>query len=391
MTARLSVRAKLTLAYGALMLVVEAILLAVVYILMTYVPSYRITAVQGPLPTWEPARTVPWDAQPAAGISIESKADVLASLLWSFGVGLALVTGLGLFVCWVVAGRVLSPLARITAAAHTATTGTLHERIALSGRDDELKRLADTFDGMLARLEREFGAHQRFAANAAHELRTPLAVTRTMLQVALAHPEDHDFRVLGPKLLATNERSIATTEALLVLAGAEHARVRTESVDLAALAGEVLGQVAAEAAHREVAVLHRLPATWVAGDPELLRQLLVNLVHNAVRHNHAGGQVAVGVAPGHTGGATLTVSNSGPVVPQEELAYLFEPFYRRQGRAAGGRDQGRNPGGRGTGGPGHPTGHGLGLAIARAIAEAHDGRISVVAHHAGGLSVTVTL
>ncbi|GIG56585.1 two-component sensor histidine kinase [Longispora fulva] len=383
MTARLSVRAKLTLVYGTLMLVVEAILLAVVYFLMTYVPVYRIAAADGPVgmpvpDDWQPPPG-PWDAQPAGVIAISSKADVLTSLLWSFGVGLLLVTALGLLVCWLVAGRVLSPLARITAAAHTATTGTLHERIALPGRADELKKLADTFDGMLARLEREFAAHQRFAANAAHELRTPLAVTRTMLQVALAHPEDHDLRELGPKLLATNERSIATTEALLVLASAEHARVRTGPVDLAALAGEVVGQVAAEAAQREVSVAHRLPGCWVTGDPALLRQLLLNLVHNAVRHNHAGGQVAVGVLPAAAGGGTLTVSNTGPVVPQDELSFLFEPFYRRHGRA-----------GRGGAAPG-AVGHGLGLAIARAIAEAHGGRICVVAHHAGGLTVTVTL
>ncbi|WP_412543865.1 HAMP domain-containing sensor histidine kinase [Longispora sp. K20-0274] len=374
MTARLSVRTKLTLVYGALMLVVEAVLLGVVYTLMTYVPSYRITALDPPPVGWEPA--IPWDTQPTVGIAIESKADVLTSLVWSGGVALALVTGLGLFVCWVVAGRVLSPLARITAAAHTATTGTLHERIALPGRDDELKRLADTFDGMLARLEREFGAHQRFAANAAHELRTPLTVTRTMLQVALAHPEDHDLRVLGPKLLATNERSIATTEALLVLASAEHAHVRTETVDLAALAADVVAQASAEAAERRVTVDSRLAPTWVAGDPALLGQLLANLVHNAVRHNHVGGQVAVTVAPGPAGGGTLTVANTGPVVPQNELGFLFEPFYRRSGRA-------------GRGGDGR--GHGLGLAIARAIAEAHGGWISVVAHHAGGLTVTGSL
>ena len=374
---RMSVRARLTAVYGAVLVTTEAVLLTVVYLVMRYVPSFAIVedppvsttglsgggvGVLNPTSVNAAGRTHPTDV----GIT---KTDILSTLEWVSALSLVVVTAVGLLLCWLVAGRVLSPLARITAAARSATAGTLYRRIGLAGPDDELKQLADTFDGMLARLEREFEANRRFAANASHELRTPLAVTRTMLQVAIADPDQHDLRELAPKLLATNARGIATTEALLVLASAQHGDIEHQVVDLSALATDVTASVQSEAKQRGVTVQTRCQPVSAEGDPVLLRQLLLNLVQNAVRHNLPGGRAEVSVADG-----TLTVANTGPVLPADSVGTLFEPFHRAQARTRSGADDG---------------GHGLGLAIVRAIADAHGASIHAQARPNGGLVVAV--
>jgi two-component system, OmpR family, sensor histidine kinase VanS len=362
---RMSVRARLTAVYGTVLVITEATLLAVVYLVMRYIPTLTVMI--------DPPASM--RAGLHGGLAVAShrsvgiaESNVLPTLGWVSAASLVVVTAGGLFVCWVVAGRVLSPLSRITAAARSATAGTLDRRIGLTGPDDELKQLADTFDGMLARLEREFDANQRFAANASHELRTPLAVVRTMLQVALADPDHHDLRELGPKLLATNARGIAATEALLVLASAQHGDIRTEAVDLAALAADIAALVRPEARDRGVTVQTRFQPALVEGDPVLLRQLLVNLVQNAVRHNVPGGRAEVSVAE-----VTLTVANTGPVLAPDSLGTLFEPFHRAQGRTRSGSGDD----------------HGLGLAIVQAIADAHGASIHAEARPDGGLIVAV--
>ena len=378
---RMSVRARLTATYGTVLLATEAVLLTVVYLVMRYVPSYAVVAsppgsttgtgavsgATGLLDTTS-AGAAAGRAHPTS-IAV-TKTDILSTLEWDSALSLVVVTAVGLLLCWIVAGRVLSPLSRITAAARSATAGTLNRRIDLTGPDDELKQLADTFDGMLARLEREFEANRRFAANASHELRTPLAVTRTMLQVAIADPEHHDLRELAPKLLATNARGIATTEALLVLASAQHGDIRHEVVDLAALAADVAALVQPEARQRGVTVRTRFQPVSADGDPVLLRQLLLNLVQNAVRHNIPGGLAEVSVAENRT----LTVTNTGPVLPADSVGTLFEPFHRAQARTRPGPGDG---------------GHGLGLAIVRAIADAHGTTIHAEARPSGGLVVAV--
>jgi two-component system sensor histidine kinase VanS len=358
----MSVRTRLTAVYGTVLVTTEATLLAVVYLVMRYIPT--ITIIVDP-----PASlTAGLHSSSTAGRSVGiAESNVLPTLGWVSAASLAVVTAGGLLVCWIVAGRVLSPLSRITAAARSATAGTLDRRIGLAGPDDELKQLADTFDAMLARLEREFAANRRFAANASHELRTPLAVARTMLQVALADPDNHDLRELGPKLLATNARGIAATEALLILASAQNGDIRSEVVDLAALAADTAALVRPEARDRGVTVQTRFQPASADGDPVLLRQLFLNLVQNAVRHNIPGGRAEVSVA-----GMTLTVANTGPVLPADSLGTLFEPFQRAQGRTRSG--------------PG--DGHGLGLAIVRAIADAHGASIHAEAPPDGGLIVT---
>jgi two-component system sensor histidine kinase VanS len=360
---RMSVRARLTAVYGTVLVTTEATLLTVVYLVMRYIPT--ITIMVDPPASMSAGLHGGLAAGAHRSVGI-AESNVLPTLGWVSAASLVVVTAGGLFVCWIVAGRVLSPLSRITAAARSATAGTLDRRIGLTGPDDELKQLADTFDGMLARLEREFDANQRFAANASHELRTPLAIIRTMLQVALADPDNHDLRELGPKLLATNARGIATTEALLVLASAQHGDIRNEVVDLAALAADIAALVRPEARHRGVTVQTRFQPASVDGDPVLLRQLFLNLVQNAVRHNIPGGRAEVSVAD-----VTLTVVNTGPVLPADSLGKLFEPFHRAQGRTRSGSGDG----------------HGLGLAIVRAIADAHGASIHAEARPDGGLIV----
>lgn len=378
---RMSVRARLTAVYGAVLVTTEAVLLTVVYLVMRYIPSFAIVAI--PPGSTNGASSGSTSAlNPTSGTAVTgrthpisiTKTDVLSTLEWDSALSLVVVTAAGLLLCWLVAGRVLSPLSQITAAARSATAGTLYRRIALAGPDDELKQLADTFDGMLARLEREFEANRRFAANASHELRTPLAVTRTMLQVAIADPEHHDLRELAPKLLATNARGIATTEALLVLASAQHGDIEHQVVDLAALAADVTALVRPEAEQRGVTVHTRCQPVSADGDPVLLRQLLLNLVQNAVRHNVPGGRAEVSVAD-----RTLTVTNTGPVLPPDSVGTLFEPFHRAQART-------RSDAGTGDDGDG---GHGLGLAIVRAIADAHGASIHATARPNGGLVVAV--
>lgn len=360
---RMSVRARLTAVYGTVLAVTEVVLLAVVYLMMKYASVTITGELSDPGPggsavTADSGATM----RPSIGLA---RTNVLGTLGWTSGISLVAVTVAGLYVCWLVAGRVLSPVSRITSAARQASAGTLHERIAMTGPDDELKRLADTFDEMLARLQREFEANRRFAANASHELRTPLAVTRTMLQVAIADPDHHDLRELAPKLLATNERGIAATEALLILAGAQHGDLHREVVDLSALVGDVTAAARPEARELDIELHTRIEPVSVDGDPVLLRQLLLNLVQNAVRHNIAGGWAEVTVKD-----HTLTVANTGPVVPAASVETLFEPFQRVQARTAS-------------------EGHGLGLAIVRAIADAHHATIHTNARTDGGLTVTV--
>jgi two-component system sensor histidine kinase VanS len=394
----MSVRARLTAIYSCLFIGTGLLLVAVVYTVTRYMPNYQIVQydLPGGAPTSGPTAALSEDAVTGrasntggVALTIRSTADVLNTLLWACAIGLLLFAVLGVIVSWIAAGRVLRSLDRITAAANAASDGNLHERIALDGPDDELKRLADTFDTMLARLERDLHAHQRFAANAAHELRTPLATTRTMLQVALADPDHYDLATLGPKLLATNARSITTTESLLVLAHAEQAELRVELVDLAQIAADVLTQTRPEAARRRVTLQEDIGLALVGGDPVLLSQLLTNLVHNAIRHNHPDGQAAVTIAAAGDQ-AVITVTNTGPIVPDDQVESLFEPFYRHRGRTAADRTPGFGSG-TGTGTEAEPVGHGLGLPIVRAITEAHVGTLTAVPLPGGGLCVTVLL
>ncbi|GIJ60139.1 sensor histidine kinase [Virgisporangium aurantiacum] len=281
---------------------------------------------------------------------------------------IAAVIALGLMVVvsvlagWLVAGRFLRPLWTITATARDISASNLHRRLGHLGRD-EFALLAGTLDDLFERLQAAFVSQQRFVANAAHELRTPLTAERTLLQVALADPDASVDSLRGAceEVLTLGRAQERLIDALLTLATGERGIEQREPLDLATIAAEV-------AADRAETTLETAPT---AGDPRLVEILVANLVDNAVRYNVPGGRVGVATST-VDGRARLTVTNTGPVVPPGELARLFEPFQRL------GRQRLR-----------HPDGHGLGLAIVRAIATAHGAALTAHANPGGGLTVTV--
>ncbi|QLH24596.1 cell wall metabolism sensor histidine kinase WalK [Streptomyces sp. Rer75] len=276
---------------------------------------------------------------------------------------------------YAMAGRVLSPLGRITRTARQVAGSDLSRRIELDGPDDELKELADTFDEMLERLDRAFTAQQRFVANASHELRTPLAINRTLLEVQLSDPQAPPELVqLGKTLLATNERSEQLVEGLLLLARSDNEIVDRKPVDLAEVASQALEQVRAEAQAKGVEIRGERAAAVVQGNGVLLERIALNLVQNAVRYNipdHGWVEVTTEVRQGQ---ALLVVANTGPVIPAYEMDAIFEPFRRLRTERTG-----------------SDKGVGLGLSIARSVARAHGGRIAAEPREGGGLVMRVVL
>ena len=310
--------------------------------------------------------------QAAAGL----RNDTLDQLLIESGIALGIMAVASVGLGWLMAGRVLSPLRTITAAARRISARSLHQRIAMSGPDDELKELGDTFDQLLGRLDASFRAQRQFVANASHELRTPLARQRTLLEVAL-----RDKRATNASLRTACERALAAGEqqerliaALLTLARGERGLDAFEPFDLGAIATGALAAVRDEAEARAVTVTADLGAAPALGDPRLAEQLAANLADNAIRYNVAGGQVEIGTGD-RDGRAFLTVSNTGPVIPPDQLGRLFQPFQRLDpGRSGSGPERG---------------GLGLGLAIVSAIAAAHGAELRAVTRAAGGLAVEV--
>ncbi|MFD0023133.1 sensor histidine kinase [Streptomyces sp. NPDC058382] len=286
-------------------------------------------------------------------------------LIWS-AAALLVMTACAVGVGWWTAGRVLRPVHAMTAKARRLSEHTLHERIASSGPDDELKELGDTLDALLARLERAFDSQRRFIANASHELRTPLATQRAAIQVGLDDPTPDDLVRTRQTLLDNNRRSERLIEGLLVLARSERglAEGEREAVDLA--------QVVAEEAGRHPGVTVGAAPCAVRGNRMLLAQLVGNLLANAVTYNVPGGTVEVSLTTGG-GGGTLRVCNTGPVVDGADIPGLFEPFRRGEGKDRMG------------------PGSGLGLSIVRSIAVAHGGTVTAVPGPEGGLAVTVRL
>ncbi|WP_244178865.1 cell wall metabolism sensor histidine kinase WalK [Streptomyces rubellomurinus] len=276
---------------------------------------------------------------------------------------------------YALAGRVLRPLGRITRTARDVASSDLHRRIELDGPDDELKELADTFDGMLDRLDRSFDSQRRFVANASHELRTPLAINRTLLEVQLSDPAaSPDLQQLGKTLLATNERSEQLVEGLLLLARSENELTDRRPVELSEVATRALEQTRGEADKREVDLRSKLDPAVVGGNGVLLERLALNLLQNAVRYNTPGGWVELATAE-VPGGGELVVSNTGPVVPGYELEHIFEPFRRIKGA-----DRTRSD-----------KGVGLGLSIVRSVVRAHGGTIEATPRAGGGLTMRVRI
>jgi signal transduction histidine kinase len=257
----------------------------------------------------------------------------------------------------------------ITATARRLGAESLNRRINMDGPDDELKELANTFDTMLDRLANAFDSQTRFVANASHELRTPLAVQRTLVEVAMADPKaTPELRQLGHHLLVTNERSERMIEGLLLLARSDRGLPSRVPVELDKLVETVLVGCIGLADQHNVTITRTIKPRTVLGDHVLLERLVTNLVHNAIRYNEPGGSVSVEVG----GSPALRVVNTGPVVPRDAVAGLFEPFRRLERTSSSG-------------------GSGLGLSIVRSVVKAHDGSIAAGARRAGGMDIRVEL
>jgi two-component system, OmpR family, sensor histidine kinase VanS len=345
----LSVRLKLTLSYAGFLMVAGALLLAATWVYLTRGRHVGLILEPG----YEPA--VLREFAPIAAI-------VMAFLL-VFG----LVGG------WLLAGRVLAPLARITDATRIAATGSLSHRIRLPGPGDEFRELADSFDAMLARLEAQVAEQRRFAANASHELRTPLAITQTLLDVARNDPDRANGELVD-RLHAVNTRAIDLTEALLLLSRADQRSFTSEHVDLSLIAEEATEILLPLAEKHGVTIKTSVDITPTIGSSALLLQLTTNLLHNAIIHNpreHGTVWVTTGA---HPKTVALTVENTGERLTPRLVAELGEPFRRGTERIR--TDH---------------AGVGLGLAIVKSITQAHDGTLTLTPRAAGGLCVTIQL
>ncbi|MFF2535500.1 sensor histidine kinase [Streptomyces cyaneofuscatus] len=380
-------RARLTALYGGLLVLAGVLLMGLVYVLVSdglyssvmtavapAVPTFQLNEASAPaLPTSDWAQTTviqPGQYAVARKVSTAAGDAALSRLLTVSGISLAVYSALSVALAWWMAGRVLRPVGVITARARRLSGSNLHERIALQAPPGELKELADTFDGMLDRIEQLVAARQRFAANAAHELRTPLAVQRAAAEIGLADdPPPEKVAWIRDKLIDTADNSEQLIEGLLLLAVSDEGLRRRERVGLDATTATVTEALAAEAQERAVTVDVEARPVSVQGDPVLLDHLVHNLVANALRHNHPGGTVRVRVGPGG-----LEVANTGPVVDPAVVPLLFEPFRRAQARR-------HAPG----------EGAGLGLSIVASVARAHGGDVGATANPGGGLTARVTL
>ena len=349
----LSVRLKLTLSYAGFLMLASALLLAAVWVsILRYIPD----EVTYGLPWFPPNRS-----DPLNGFGLPA-AIVLAFLL-VFG----LVGG------WLLAGRMLAPLARITDATRTAATGSLSHRIQLEGRNDEFRELADAFDAMLARLEAHVAEQQRFAANASHELRTPLAITQTLLDVA-RNDQSRGNDELVDRLHFVNTRAIDLTEALLVLSRADQGSFTREPVDLSLLVEEATETLLPLAEKRGVTIDTSGDVTPALGSQALLLLMTTNLVDNAIVHNLPDqGTVWVKTST-RPETVVLTVENTGEKLSPQLVSALTEPFQRATERTRT-----------------EHAGVGLGLAIVKSITQAHDGALTLTPRAAGGLRVSVQL
>lgn len=317
-----------------------------------------------------------WHFNFAGASPVVNPHDMNEDMLWMLKWGSLVVTCVGLSATalgWVVAGRLLQPLTHITHTAERIAGRTLHRRISLEAPPGEIKSLADSFDRMLERLDESFAGQGRFIANAAHELKTPLALNRTLVEVAMnRHDATAPLRHLGEDLLKVNARQERLIDALLALARSDSGTVERLPTDLRLVAEAVLDAAAASAREAGIALCSDLGVAPLQGDPTLLEQLARNLVDNAIRHNHHGGAVRV-ITRVTPEAAVLTVTNTGPTIAPHEVPTLFQPFRRLTDRVASAK------------------GSGLGLSIVQAIAHTHDGEANATPHPEGGLTITVTL
>jgi two-component system, OmpR family, sensor histidine kinase VanS len=345
----LSVRLKLTLSYAGFLMLAGALLLAVGYVSLSR------------------------GVHPGVIFMVRSHADFLRDFAPIAAIVMGFLLVFGLLGGWLLAGRMLAPLTRITDATRTAATGSLSHRIRLPGRQDEFRELADAFDTMLTRLEAHVSEQRRFAANASHELRTPLAITQTLLDVARSD-RNANTRELLDRLHAVNARAIDLTEALLVLSRADQRAFTPEQVDLSLVAEEAAETLLPLAEKCGATIETSGEATPTIGSRALLLQMTTNLVHNAIIHNlPERGNVWVRTSV-HPKAVVLTVENTGQQLTPQLVSTLVEPFQRGSKRIR--TDY---------------AGVGLGLAIVNSITQAHDGTLTLTPRPAGGLCATAQL
>ena len=345
----LSVRLKLTLSYAGFVMLAGAVLLAAGYFSLSR------------------------GVHPGVVFLVRSHADLLRDFAPIAAVVMAFLLVFGLLGGWLLAGRMLAPLTRITDATRVAAAGSLSHRIELEGRQDEFRELADAFDAMLARLEAQVAEQQRFAANASHELRTPLAITQTLLEVARNDP-NRDTDELVDRLRAVNTRAIDLTEALLLLGRADRRSFTREHVDLSLIAEEATETLLPLAEKRGLTIETSGDPAAAIGSHALLLQMATNLVQNAIVHNlpeHGTVWVRTSV---HPKSVVLNVENTGETLTPQLVATLAEPFLRGTERIRADH-----------------AGEGLGLAIVKSITRAHDGTLTLTPRANGGLRVTVQL
>lgn len=297
----------------------------------------------------------------------------LHQLIGESGIALGIMAIISALLGWVVAGRALRPLRTMTATAQQISEANLHERLAMSGPRDELRQLADTIDGLLARLQAAFDAQRRFVANASHELRTPLTTARALLEMVMSDPRAtvETFRATCEQVLEEGEQQEQLIDALLALAHGQRGIDRRQLVDLAEVARDVVDAHETELAVQGLILEVSLGRAPILGDQRLVERLVSNLVENAIRHNVPDGTVGLSVDAAD-GNAELGVFNTGTEIPVTEVERLVQPFQRLGADRVGYRD-----------------GVGLGLSIVAAIADAHDAKLAVRPRAAGGLDVEV--
>jgi two-component system, OmpR family, sensor histidine kinase VanS len=345
----LSVRLKLTLSYAGFLLLAGAVLLAAGYFSLSR------------------------GVHPGVIFIVQSHSDLLRYFAPIAAIVMAFLLVFGLLGGWLLAGRMLAPLTRLTDATRVAANGSLSHRIELEGRQDEFRELADSFDTMLARLEAHVAEQQRFAANASHELRTPLAITQTLLDVARNDP-NRDNGELVDRLHAVNTRAIDLTEAFLLLSRADQRSFTREPLDLSLIVEEATETLLPLAEKRRLTIETSGDTTPAIGSHALLLQLTTNLLHNAIVHNLLKQGTVWVTTSAQPKAVALTVENTGEKLTRQFVATLAEPFLRGTERIRADH-----------------AGVGLGLAIVKRIAEAHDGTLTLTPRAAGGLRVTVQL
>jgi signal transduction histidine kinase len=364
---RRTVRSRLTLLYCVLFLLSATVLLAITYAVVAQTPPAAEHHATAP-----PGERLPSLPSLAAQAAAQRDTDLRLLLTGSAG-ALAAMTVVSFGLGWVLAGRVLRPLRTITAAARRISASSLDQRLALPGPPDELKELGDTFDGLLARLERAFAAQRQFVANASHELRTPLTVLRAHLEATLTDPRPttESWRAGCERALAAAAHQELLIDALLTLARSEGGLDHPRPTDLADITTRVLHTRDPDIRRDGPQLTSALEPAPVFGDPGLIERLVANLVDNALRHNDPSGWIEVRTGT-PAGRPTLSVANSGPLIPAADVARLFLPFQRHRPDRTG-----------------HDEGLGLGLSIVDGIAHAHAAEVTAHPRPAGGLTVTV--